>query len=123
MAQAERRHMIKIETVLCPIDFSPITERVLGLAIQVSELFNSRLILHHSIENGLSPQRVLNESGNFRAEKSLREMMAGAPSLIPGESRIATGPAHKSILELPASLPADLIVMGTHGRSGFRETL
>ena len=123
MAQAERRHMIRIETVLCPIDFSPITERVLGLAIQVSELFNSRLILHYSNENRLSTPEPLNESGDLRAETSLQGLIARTPSAIHVKSRITTGHAHKSILELAGSLPADLIVMGTHGRSGVRDKL
>jgi nucleotide-binding universal stress UspA family protein len=115
--------MISIKTVLCPVDFSPITSKVLGLAIQVSQLFSSRLILHHSNENGLLTQEVPNEGGDFHVDKSLKEMIARAPDSIHVESRITTGHAHKSVLELARSLPADLIVMGTHGRSGVRDTL
>jgi len=122
-AGAERRNMISIKTVLCPVDFSPITGRVLGLAIQVSQLFNSKLVLHHSNENGLVTRKGLNEFEDFHADESLQEMMARAPSSIHVESRVRKGHAHKSILELARSLPADLIVMGTHGRSGVRDTL
>src|SRR4029453_12714754 len=120
---AERGNMIGIKTVLCPMDFSPITGRVLGLAIQVSQLFNSKLVLHHSNETGLLTKEVLNESEDFDAYESLQEMIARAPSSIHVESRITKGDAHRAILELARSLPADLIVMGTHGRSGVRETL
>jgi universal stress protein A len=115
--------MISIKTVLCPMDFSPITGRVLGLAIQVSQLFNSKLVLHHSNENGLLTQEVPNELEDFQADKALQEMIARAPSSIHVESRITKGHAHRSILDLARSLPADLIVMGTHGRSGVRDTL
>lgn len=59
--------MISIKTVLCPVDFSPITGRVLGLAIQVSQLFNSKLVLHHSNENGLVTPKGLNEFEDFHA--------------------------------------------------------
>jgi universal stress protein A len=118
---AERGNMISIKTVLCPVDFSPITGRVLGLAIQVSQLFSSKLILHHSDENGLLTGN--DESMDFHADKSLKEMIARAPDSIHVESRITTGHAHESILELARSLPADLIVMGTHGRSGVRDML
>jgi hypothetical protein len=84
---AERGNMIGIKTVLCPMDFSPITGRVLGLAIQVSQLFKSKLVLHHSNENGLLTKEVLNESEDFKAYESLQEMIARAPSSIHVESR------------------------------------
>src|SRR5439155_13561294 len=41
----------------------------------------------------------------------------------PTETVITEGRADRRILEHAASLPADLIVLGTHGRSGFEHLL
>src|SRR4030095_8489039 len=56
-------------------------------------------------------------------DKTLKEMIARASGSIQVETRITTGPAHKSILELARLLSADLIVIGTHGCSGVRDKL
>ena len=41
---------MEIKTILCSVDFSSISARVLRLAIEASRLFNSRLVLHHNVD-------------------------------------------------------------------------
>lgn len=112
---------MKINTVLCPIDFSAITNSVAGLAIQTCQLFGARLVLHYSVEGvpkrGASPVHA--EQAEYDdAAKLLQELAGRAPTSIHATTRIKKGRAFKSILELAEELPADLIVMGTRGRGG-----
>lgn len=117
---------MKITTVLCPIDFSPITQSVVGLAIQTCQLYGARLVLQYSVEGvpKRGTTRVHAEHAEYdAAAELLREMAARAPTSIHAETRITKGRAFKSILELAGELPADLIVMGTRGRGGVNHLI
>src|SRR6266516_3835565 len=41
---------MEIKTILCSIDFSSISARVLRLAVEAARLFRSRLVLHHNVD-------------------------------------------------------------------------
>lgn len=112
---------MKIRTVLCPIDFSPITKSVVGLAIQTCQVYGARLVLHYSIEGSqkwAAPNDHAEKPEELNAAELLQEMVTRAPASSDAEARVTQGQAFKSILELAEELPADLIVMGTRGRSG-----
>ena len=40
--------MIALETVLCPVDFSPATLRQVDVAADLCRTFSARLVLHHN---------------------------------------------------------------------------
>ncbi len=42
--------MIDIKTVLCPLDFSALSDQELRLAGQICERFGARMILQHNID-------------------------------------------------------------------------
>jgi nucleotide-binding universal stress UspA family protein len=52
----------------------------------------------------------------------LRDLMADA-SDVTWEAEVATGPAAETIVQIAQERAADLIVMGTHGRTGLRHLL
>ena len=41
---------MEIRTILCSIDFSSVSARILRLATEASRLFISRLVLHHNVD-------------------------------------------------------------------------
>ena len=41
---------MEIRTILCSIDFSSVSARILRLATEASRLFSSRLVLHHNVD-------------------------------------------------------------------------
>ncbi len=41
---------MEIRTILCSVDFSSISARILRLAVEASQLFKSRLVLHHNVD-------------------------------------------------------------------------
>ena len=126
--------MCNIKIVLCPTDFSPVSERGLFLATQACELLGARLVVQHNLDTfpllymanpevlPESETRLLEEQG-LEAQAMLKELLAQLPKQLPVETRVTTGKAPVSILELARELPADLIVMGTHGRGGLGHML
>ncbi len=119
--------MAEIKTVLCPMDFSNISEQELQLAVQICETFGARLVLQHNIVSppiSLSTTWMWSET-HLREEKEwesqtehqIRQIFSKLPVSIKAEGKITHGSLDESILFLADEVPADLIIMGTHGRS------
>lgn len=120
--------MVQIRTVLCPIDFSALSERELALGIDVAQRFEARLVLHHNLDG--SPPGAMGVgwmwSGEHRdeercrdedARKRLQELVEAAAEKVPSEGRMSCGSIGDALLQVTAQTEADLVVMGTHGRS------
>ncbi len=102
---------MKTKKVLFPTDYSSIATRALRLAIECAERFDAELHMLHAI--------VLHESDPLLAKKSFEET---EKSLQDAQIRVVR--AHRRgfspaavILKYAWNKRADLIVMGTHGRS------
>ena len=125
----------EIRRILVPLDFSPASDRALGYARALSEEFGAPLYLLHVIEDRLMtgpwPAEVyLGELPKLREDlvkEAERRMLATLESLAAegiqatGEVLIG-GPSHV-IIEQANTVNADLIVMGTHGRTGITHLL
>ena len=120
--------MLDIRTILCPIDFTPLSDRTLRVAVSLSHWFKARLVLHHNVDP--SPPDFLSvgwmwsedhelerRESEHAAPERLQAMLAKRPSEIPAEAKLTHGSLGRSVLEVAQRLPADLIVMGTHGWS------
>jgi nucleotide-binding universal stress UspA family protein len=114
-----------MKTVLCPIDFSTLAERELRVAVEVSDTFGARLVLHHNV-SAIAPgfakawewdELQKNEVSAAAATARLRALMADLPTGVHAESRLTHGPIATVVLLLAEQLPADLLVLGTHGWS------
>lgn len=122
--------MLEIKTVLCPTDFSPVSDRGILLALQICSSFGSRLVLQNNLETlprlmaeGLPslPESFLrlDEDRYQQADQLLQTRLRNVPRSISAEARITKGETRTRILSLAQELSADLIVMGTHGRIGL----
>jgi len=71
---------------------------------------------------GLYPPLVFSEEDlqQFRHEL---DAFAGLPAVPALDTRVSQGNATSEIVRLAKELPADLLVMGTHGRSGFERLM
>jgi universal stress protein A len=120
--------MLEIRTVLCPVDFSAVVNRELQLATQICHQFKARLVVQHDLES-LPPTYLAThwmysethlhqkEDKEKAAERMLQEVFSKLPPSVRPEGRMTRGPLDVSILFLAKDLPADLIVMATHGKS------
>lgn len=120
--------MATFDTVLCPIDFSDLTEPTVQLAAATARRLGARLILHHNLASGppefLSVRWMWSEEhgeerrGEVREQSArLAEAFEKVPEGVVCEGRLTRGPLDRAVVEVASRLPADLIVMGSHGWS------
>jgi nucleotide-binding universal stress UspA family protein len=115
-----------IGIVLCPIDFSQLTSRELDLAVQVCEAFGSRLVLHHNV-SAISPgfskawewdrEHQNREPSVDEAQERVNALLRQLPNGVHAEAVVTRGPLLTTVLALARELPADLLLLGTHGCS------
>lgn len=116
------------DTILVPTDGSDAAERAIDEAVGIAE--NVGATVHalyvvdtSSFQGDLVTDPLLEqlERGGEEAVTAV-EKRAGAAG-VPIESTVTGGQAHRAILDNAAEIDADLIVMGTHGRSGLNRYL
>jgi nucleotide-binding universal stress UspA family protein len=117
--------LLEISSILCPVDLSDVSRRALDYAATLAHWYESRITILHVAGDtqgvggpptdgpaaGRSPAIVADEVHAFCRPWTSR----GEPV----EVVISAGQVVKEIVQLTESLPADLLVVGTHGRSGF----
>ncbi|MAY22544.1 MAG: universal stress protein UspA [Flavobacteriaceae bacterium] len=114
--------------ILVPTDFSPQAENALKVAVQMAQKNDSEIFLLHSMEMPLhlanANTGALPEALFFikLAEKQFSEIMQ-KPYLkgIKIHETIGHGEIYDDIKEAVKKNSIDLIVMGSHGASGFKE--
>jgi universal stress protein A len=113
-----------IRTVLLPVDFSPRTAPELTLGVEVSRAFGARLSLLHNqdaaplgLSRGWDWQASHREANGRSAtvESGLRELLASLPEGLAADATVSRGLIVPAILALARQLPADLIVVASHG--------
>jgi nucleotide-binding universal stress UspA family protein len=122
---------MRISTVLCPIDFSESSAHALELAAAVAGWCQSRLVVVHAYAPlfvpvpGLPPppERVPEYEQERVLDQASRFVDASIGSAIKAKVSVVVSHPTAAILDSAASLPADLIVMGTHGLSGFEHLM
>ena len=118
---------MKCQHILVPIDFSQDSEDAVGCAIGLAQQFQARLTLLHAIyvpeaaEVNLAAylEKIESESARLMAARRKRVEDAGVAA---GSLVVRGVPSHR-ITETAQEQQADLIVMGTHGRTGLRHML
>ena len=96
--------MAEIDRILCPIDFSETSRHALEQACAFARWYRARVTVLHVVNLPLPPTMP-------------------APGLgVPAngvDAVVVEGSTLPEILRQAEQMPADLLVMGTHGRSGF----
>ena len=117
---------MQIRTILCPIDFSDVSARDLDVAVEVARAFGARLVLHHNrsaVPPGLARQWDWDAThqdeahADADAQRHMQSALASLPSEVCPEGVVSFGPLGPLILRLAEELPADLVVLGSHGWS------
>jgi nucleotide-binding universal stress UspA family protein len=113
--------------ILVATDFSKTADEALHYASAIAERHGARLVVVYADE--LIPP--LDEMPASLAHANLDELVAGAheklmdhvernvSSFVPFVARVLVGPAVPAIVQEAKAWEADLLVMGTHGRTGF----
>jgi nucleotide-binding universal stress UspA family protein len=128
--------MISLRRILCPVDFSESSKQALDYAVALSSWYESRLsVLHVCVElpvyqlasaagPAIAPPIVLRDIDVDAQRAALRRFAASAVATVPTDVLVHEAvDARSEILAQAGALHADLLVMGTHGRSGFDHLL
>src|SRR5687768_12459714 len=123
-------------TLLVPHDYSPCADRAVALAADLARHHGAKIVLAHVTDlHGLTADALVpdRESGEMvradayaRAQAS-RELDKRAETLraanLEVEIAVGFGDVAEQILRLAGETHADVIVMGTHGRTGLAHML
>jgi len=118
--------------ILYPIDFSEYTDEITGYAVSVAKKYDSELHLLHVIPNPnyftpyesfLTPENLIAIERNIEKEieKNFDKVIKEID--MPTKKIIRTGVTFVEIIDYINEEGIDLVVMGTHGRSGIEHML
>jgi universal stress protein A len=121
--------MKSIRRILCPVDFSTVSDRELELATKLAERFRAELVLQHNLASGsalgVSWMHEQEHHGKAAAKegearKKLSALLNGLPKSVREHARgaLTYGALHHCVENLATEADADLVVIGTHGRAG-----
>ena len=124
--------MSRVRRILHPTDFSPPSRAAFKRAAEMAKADRAQLLLVHVLapplpiagEGYISPNvyEDLENSARQYAEKHLSVLQAKAREAgVKAVALLLEGVVHEEIARAAKSKKADLIVIGTHGRTGLAE--
>lgn len=128
--------MITIRHILCPLDFSRFSRHALEQAVALAREFGAEIAALH-VHAGAPVAEVVTAGPATLGDRSapvapqavslMRELREVADEVeaagVTVQTLLADGDPVAAIVEHAAAWRADLIVMGTHGRTGFERLL
>ncbi len=126
--------MISIKKILVPTDFSETSRYAMQYAIEFAKSFNAELEIVHVIFDESQivafylPQvtfQNLDQELEESAKKQMEQFLASFPELkdISYSVKMLKGTAFLEIINEAKESNVDLIIIGTHGRSGLEHVL
>ncbi len=122
--------MPEIRRVLCPVDFSPHSESAVQFAVELAQKLGADVHLLHVYQLPVYalPDGAMMAGPEFTT-KVTTELQKALTSLAKKfeaaklETHLVEGVPYREVVRMSDELHADLIVMGTHGRTGLRHLL
>jgi nucleotide-binding universal stress UspA family protein len=114
---------MKLEKILFATDFSPPSQAALRYASSLARDAGATLLIVHVVEPPLD--QVYYMPPDYSHSEVRRELESVVPAFkdVKYEQRLLTGIAADEILRVSNEEGVDLIVMGTHGRTGWMRLL
>jgi nucleotide-binding universal stress UspA family protein len=119
--------------ILCPVDFSETARAAMETAIELAGKFDGELLLVHAypipgytfpdgsaVASARMLQELADEAARHLAEWGELASKAGAKKVL---VETAVGDPAGEIVRLAQERKVDLVVMGTHGRTGIEHAL
>lgn len=126
--------MIQMKSILFPTDFSDTSQHVLPYAASFAEEFKAKLYILHVIEDisnaayfDMLTGPPLEEMYTELEKQAWTQLNETLPErkreVVQWEPLIRRGAPALEIVHAAEELEADMIVLGTHGRTGFKHML
>jgi len=117
----------EVRVILHPTDFSEGSQAALRVARSLARECGARLILLHVAPSAVFVKGAmtaeLDPGDSVDALETARELIDGPDLKYPVETWFSRGPAPEEIVRVADEVGCDLIVMGTHGRTGLGRLL
>jgi len=124
--------VIKSSKILAPTDLSDLSRPALRYALELAIERRAAVIVYHVIsedsdwlasDDKLNPANALLPQQRERLHAFVTEHFAGMMDQVELTEIVEAGVPYNKIVEKAQSEKADLIVMSTHGRTGFQQVL
>jgi len=128
--------MVSLDRILCPVDLSDCSLHALAHAAAIAAWYESRLAVMHvlvtapvlgappSFGASTIPSTAVDEADRAAHLEALQQFIARAVGDSPLETTLVDGPDPRhEILAQARAFDANLLVMGTHGRTGVDHVL
>jgi nucleotide-binding universal stress UspA family protein len=123
-----------LSRILVPTDFSTASDEALAYGKMLVDRLEASLLVLHVIEQPeiagtwgaesyIAELPRIREAATRAAEDRLKQIVTGAQGALQVSTEIVDGRAARTIVEVARQRHVDLIVMGTHGRSGVAHLL
>jgi universal stress protein A len=117
----------KLRQILVPVDFSECTEKALLYAVPFARQFDATLTLLHVVEPPYLPASemgvVVEVESKDEARKELETLRARLAGKVRCQTMVRKGSAQIEIIDAAKELGCDLIILGSHGRTGVERLL
>ena len=122
---------MNVTRILCPTDFSEASDHAVDLALAIAAAYQARIAAIHVAHPAVVPLEFAAPAGGPLDGAEIDVLRGKTAARFSGASRagigldvfVDTGSPADRIVDRAASLPADLIVMGTHGSRGFERLM
>lgn len=121
---------MEIKKVLIPTDFSELSKRAGEEALPVVKKLGASVVFVHVLERLDHPDdmtALFDEGYAYLMDRSralLNDLVVKAKQAgIEASAELKNGVPHMEIVELAQQKGVDLIIMGTHGRTGFNHLM
>lgn len=123
---------MEIKKILCPTDFSETSEKAVEYALFLATAHQAQLILLHVVDHlqgfdhyeilALTPMEIAKKIEK-RATESLDDLVNRIKGSVAVDKAVQHGKTSVEICEAAKAAQADLIVIGSHGRTGLSHVL
>lgn len=118
--------------ILCPLDFSEFTDEIVNYAVNIAGKYGAELHFLHIVpnlnyftpyESFLTPENLIAIEKNIEAEvdKDFEKIIKKVD--MPVKKIVKNGAPFVEIIDYVKAESIDLVIMGTHGRSGIEHIL
>jgi len=116
-----------LKQILVPVDFSECTEKALLYAVPFARQFDATLTLLHVVEPPYLPASemgvVVEVESKDDARKDLDALRVRLAATVRCQTMVRKGSAQIEIIDAAKELGSDLIILGSHGRTGVERLL
>ena len=120
--------LLKLKSILVPIDFSETSKKAVQYAVRLSEQFGSKITLLHVVEPIATPDLAYHPMmlETDKVKEAAKERLGGLsrqmkiPSRLLEKTLVRYGTPFAEITDAARSLKVDLIILTTHGYTGFK---